>query len=203
MEVSTEIIQNLTHKGTLAYLAVLIRGGGEWSTAHLAGAVNARTEILRDGLEELSQRYPAVVQKGKARKWVSGSAVLLQNLDSRRADLLDDLKRYWDHMNGVDVPFEFSAADGASVAMFLRTHPNWNQEMWRAALNNRCKSEAVNHLRPFHKWIGSLVTYVNGPLDEFGKPRGKGGNHGRQISTEQLNSAARQQAIAKLSGRSA
>jgi hypothetical protein len=204
IELDAGIISKLeSYRGTLAYVAVLVRGEGSWPTAHLAAAVNCQTAAMREGLEELSRLHPEAVRR-KANTWVVGggkasdeSVQILESEVERRREFLDDLKSYWDFKNP-NVPFHMSAADGKHVVAFLKTHKDWDRLMWRAALNNRVKSE-VNHSQPLHLFVSRLAQYVASPLDRFNKPMLYGGGaSGKAVGIEQANREARAAAVASV-----
>lgn len=204
IELDAGIISKLeSYRGTLAYVAVLVRGEGTWPTAHLAAAVNCQTAVMREGLEELSRLHPEAVRR-KANSWVVGqgnasdeSVQILESESERRRDLLDDLSAYWKFKNP-NIPFHMSAADGKHVAEFLKTHKDWNRDMWRRALNNRVKSE-VNHAQPLHLFVSKLAEYSASPLDRFNKPMMDGGGaSGKAIGVERANREARAAAVASV-----
>ena len=198
------ILANLeTYRGTLAYLAVSVRGECEGTTAYFGEVVNCQTAVMREGLEELSRLFPDVVKKGKKAKWVVGSGKaaeegvqILDSIAGWRHDFIDDLKKYWDWGNP-GRKFTMNGKDGKQIAMFLKEHKDWTQETWRKALRNRCMSE-VNHAQPLWVWVGRLAEYSATPIDRFGKPmpNGVGGKHGEAITREQGNRSAREQAVA-------
>ena len=71
IQLSEEIVRQLSSKGVLAYVAVNMSGSGEWSTATLASLVCCKTEAMKEGMEELSLLQPEAVQK-EGRSWVVG-----------------------------------------------------------------------------------------------------------------------------------
>ena len=190
-----------SYRGTLAYLAVRVRGECEGTTPFFAEVVNCQTAVMREGLEELSRLFPEVVKKSSSTKWVvgSGKAEPLQILDSaagRRKDFLDDLKAIWEWGN--KVPFTMNAADGAAVARWLKQNKEWNREQWRQALRNRFLSEGIVKSQPVYLWLARLVEYVEAPLDRYGKVmlNRVGGKVGQAIGVEQSNREAREAAVA-------
>ena len=203
IELDPGVISKLeSYRGTLAYLAVRVRGECEGTTPFFAEVVNCQTAVMREGLEELSRLFPEVVQKASSTKWVvgSGKAEGGQILDSsagRRKDFTDDLKKYWDWGNPA-LKFSMNGKDGKQIALFLKEHGDWTQETWRQALRNRCLSE-VNHAQPIWRWVGRLAEYSATPIDRFGKPMpgGIGGKHGAAIGTEISNRQARDIAVAE------
>ena len=202
IEIDAGIISNMeSYRGTLAYVAVMVRGEGCWPTAHLAAAVGCQTAVMREGLEELSRLHPEAVRR-KGTEWVVGSGrpstegvQILESEAARRKDFLDDVKKYWDHKNP-RVPFSMGAADGKAVAEFLKKNREWTRETWRVALRNLAKSE-VNHARPVYAWVRSLVEYTVTPLDRYGKPMlNGGGKNGEAATIAQRNREAVERAVA-------
>jgi len=193
-----EVIEHLGYKAILAYVAIQRRGSGQWTTPHLAACVNlTQNKIMQEGLEQLSEAHPELLVKVKGKGWsVGGEKKQLQILDcedTRRRELLDDLKKFWEHYNPTQ--FTMNAADGNVVRIFLRQHKDWNRDMWRRALNNRGRSE-VNHSEAIYRWMSRLPEYLESPVDRYGKPMQHGGGElGKAISREVGNSAARQAVI--------
>lgn len=186
-----ETVCGLSWKGVLAYVAVKATEDGAWTTAQLAAAVGARTEQMREGLEEIVMSN--LVVKGKNHRWIIGTGVeAVQILDTRRTDFIDDLKKIWDWANPAD-PFTMNAGDGFAVRVFLRQHKEWDRATWQRALRHRYKSEVNRAQRPC-AWLGRLGEYLNCPLDKFGKPmeHGVGGALGQALSKEAGNRAARE-----------
>ncbi len=195
-----------THKAVLAYIAVLMGGPGTWTTAQLAGIVACQTEAMREGLQELSLRYPAALgrKSPKSPEWIIGDGIkvteevqILESGSERRLALIDDLKRYWDFRNP-GLPFAFGAPEGKAVAGWLKKNPEWTQEMWLKALRNRAKSEVV-HSQRIYLWLSRLNDFYDSPLDRYGKPMLNGGGKvGEAITTEQRNREARAAAVASV-----
>jgi hypothetical protein len=203
IELEPGVISKLeSYRGTLAYLAVRVRGECEGTTPFFAEVVNCQTAVMREGLEELSRLFPEVVKKASSTKWVVGSGKAaddgVQILDSaagRRKDFLDDLKAIWEWGN--KVPFTMNAADGAAVARWLKQNQAWTREQWRAALRNRFLSEGIVKSQPIYLWLARLVEYVEAPLDRYGKTMMNGGGKvGEAITREQSNNDARHVAVA-------
>lgn len=201
IQLNEQIIENLSSRGVLAYIAVSLAGSGIYSSATLALRVNSTTGAMRAGMEELAVHHPGVVQwRSEDKKWIvgfDGGDNLVQALvekDQRRANLVDDLKRYWDYLNP-NLRFSFTAKDGSAVAYFLRNHAQWLREDWIRCLHNRCMSD-INRSEPFYKWMSKLEEYAAGPLDRYMKPKETGGKHGEAISRETANRLAAREAAA-------
>ncbi len=192
----TTIIEKLSSKGVLAYIAVVMADGTEASTASLAGLVRCQTAVMLEGLKELCVQAPERVGKSGT-KWrcgvvKAGGGEILQNLDSqseRRKAFIDDLKKYFEWANP-GLSFTMIAMDGVAINRFLRLHKDWTQDMWRKALNNRAKSE-VNHAQGLLSWVDRLAEYSASPLDRYGKPMvNGGGRHGEAANVRERNREA-------------
>jgi hypothetical protein len=199
----TEVIKNLSYRGILAYVAVGLLGDGEFTTAVLASEVGCNSSLMLEGIQELCIQAPLFITRASKMKWSVGTGVpaaeTLQILESdagRRAELLDDLKKYWDWANP-NVKFTMNAADGRTVVNFLKKHKDWDGRVWRHALRNRCRSE-INHSQKIYNWLPRLEEYLASPLDRYGKPmqHGVGGKLGQALTTEDGNRAAREAALA-------
>lgn len=210
MEVSLEstILEQLSSKGVLAYVAVRLADRTAATTAALASLVRCTTPIMLEGLRELSVVVPGAVEevkgKGTATRWhcgqikVSGGGDVVQILDSERFRVfVDDLKKYWDFVNSVKggpgLPFSMGGRDGAQIRSFLACHKKWTEEDWRAALKNRAKS-VLNHgndsrTAPLRLWVMNLDRYSAGPLDRWNKPV-EGNGNGKAAAIQDRNSQA-------------
>ena len=197
------ILEQLSSKGILAYIAVSLAGNATASTAALAGLVKAQTGVTLEGLKELAVVAPQAVQKAGKTKWQCGSGgegLVVQNLDSERfKTFVDDLKKYHDFLNP-DIPFSMGGSDGTAIRQFLRDHKEWAQGMWRTALTNRSQSVKKfgngSRTESFVSWIRRLGDYAGGCLNAYNKPVEGSGNVGKAIATEQSNRAARQAFLA-------
>jgi hypothetical protein len=195
--IDTSVIEKLSSKGVLAYIAVVMADGTEASTAALASLVRVQTAVMLEGLKELCVVVPERVAKTQ-NKWrcgvvKAGAGEVLQTLDSeteRRKEFIDDLKKAWEWANP-GLSFTMMAMDGAAINRFLRTHKDWTKLMWKRALFNRFTSELVNTSQSLCTWIGRLEEYTAFPLDRFGKRMvNGGGKHGEAASIRERNREA-------------
>lgn len=199
-----EILDKLSHRGIMAYVAVSLAWNVEASTAVLASLVRVQTAMMREGLQELAvASVPAIVRPAKKGYWACGdgtgepgalAAITWNDSSTRYAVFVDDLKKFWDHTNP-EIPFSMGAKDGQAIRRFLTDHRDWEQHHWRQALNNRSKS-VVNRSAPFFTWIAKLSEHAAGPLNEYNKPQEGTGKHGAAIGVEQSNRTAREQVLA-------
>jgi hypothetical protein len=202
LTIDTSIIENLSSNGVLAYIAVKMAEGREATTPALAGLVRCKTGNMLDGIKELAVALPEIVTRARNPKtgkfnnhWVcgvikAGDGVVLQSLESERFRLfVDDLKKYWDHLNP-SLQFEMGGKDGAQIRMFLSSHRQWTQDDWRSALKHRATSVVrFNHAPrsgPLWTWVGQLDNYAAGPLNEYNRPV-EGGGNGKAAIREQSN----------------
>ena len=203
----TEIVELLSSRGVLAYVAVLQADGTESTTAALAGLVKAQTTVMLDGLKELLTVAPELIAKAAKNKWrcgivKAGDGVIVQALDSqaecRRRELLDDLKASWEWANP-GMAFTMDGMDGRAVGKFLNQYRDWTRPMWKRALFNRFTSEATIPSAPIYRWLGTLVEYASWPKDRYGKTmKNGGGKHEKAVAVEQGNRAARESVLSGL-----
>lgn len=193
MELDPQIIEKLSSRGILAYVAVTLAGDVEATTTVLAMLVKVQTAVMLEGLKEFAGEAPSLLKQPKKGKWICGNggdALTLQNLDLRREFFIDDLKKYWDCLNDVTPPFSMGAKDGAAIRRLLQDNPKWDATIWRQALNNRAVSvirhSAGSRSEPLFMWIGKLSSYVGGPIDKYGKPVG----NGKAVDNEHNNRSA-------------
>jgi len=206
VELQDLLIQKLSSKGILAYVAVSMLGNGEGTTAALADLVKAQTSVIREGLQELALEAPTLCRKAPKNKWScgeipAGEGLLVQNLDlkdSRRKDFLDDAKKIYEWANrDSGLRFTMNSADGSAVSKFLRQYKDWDRGMWQQALRNRFTSEVVLS-QPLYLWLGRIAEYVDAPLDRYGKPmKHGGGKHEQAAITRKHNREAVERAIAR------
>lgn len=198
----SETIEKLSARGLAAYVAVSIAWNTEATTAYLAGLVKAPTASMLEGLKELSMTAPEVVAKAPRNKWrcgtvESGAGVVLQNSDTRRTDFIDDLKKYWDHLNP-EIPFSMNGKEGVAISRFLADHKSWSQGEWRVALKSRAtsvvKHGAASRTEAIWVWVGKLDSYLAGPLNRFGRP--VDGETDKTTDTRQRNREAVERAVA-------
>jgi hypothetical protein len=200
------VIDMLSSKGVLAYVAVQMADGTEVTTAVLAGLVRVQTAAMLEGLKELSVTAPgAVTQVGRhwrcgvVRSTDGGEVIPIVDSDRYRI-LVDDLKTYWEFINTDPStgellrPFVMDGRDGAAIQAYLRKHRTVTREDWQKALNHRKNSVVkFGHAtvsEPFWKWVRRLDEYAAGPLDRFGKPAEMGGKRGEAINIQDGNRAA-------------
>ena len=201
MELKQEILEKLSSKGILAYVAVSLAGNAEATTASLAGLVRAQTTVMLDGLKELAVAAPETVRQGKKR-WLCGKVDgQVQNLDctDRYREMVDDLKKYWDYLNP-GWAFAMNGKEGIAIRRFLSDYPSWTRDQWVHCLRNRIISiknyAAVSRSEPVFRWVGDLPKFAAGPLNAYGRPAEGSGKHGDAVTLEERNRAAKQAYLA-------
>jgi len=202
--IHSEVIDQVSYRGVLAYVAVQALGDGRWTTSQLANVVSCNSSLMLEGMQELNAAAPEYVHKQEKGKWPLGNGVadpdkvqILDDKANRRIEFLDDMKLAYEHVNK-GLPFTMSAADGLAVNRWLKQNKEVTREEWRKALKNRYKSEGVVKTQALHMWVGRLLEYLEAPLDRFGKTmaNGVGGKVGAAIDTEINNRSAREAAVA-------
>lgn len=203
---NSDLIEQLSSKGVLAYLAVSLAGATEATTAALAGLVKAQTGVISAGLKELTATAPELVARARNpktgklnNKWCCGvikaeEGTVLQNLDSERYRIfVDDLKKYWDYLNP-EIPFSMNGKEGVAIRRFLSDHSRWERELWVKALKNRILSavnfRSVIRTEPIWVWVGRLDDYAAGPINKFHKPAEGDGKHGEAVAVQDRNREA-------------
>lgn len=212
IQLENELIDKLSNAGIIAYLAVSLADGSEATTAVLAGLVKARTNVMLDGLKELSVEAPEKVTLiPKTRTWrcgviKSGDGVVVQNSESseRYRVFVDDLKKCWDFLNP-QLDFSMNGKDGVQIRLFLKDHPRWTQQEWLTAFRHRAISIAkykhASRTQPHWVWIGRLADYFEEPLNEYNRPVSGGGKVGKAIGVEDANREARVAALGQVGDR--
>lgn len=172
------IIDGLSSKGVLAYVAIRRCDGKICTTAVLAESVRSQSGAMLEGLKELELAAPGLLRK-QGTKWLCGSCAVegggevISVASDRFRMFVDDLKLYWDSLTDSS-PFSFTPADGAAIRRLLTNYQAWGKEQWLPALRFRWisvhKYGSASPTQPFHEWIPKLPSYSGGPLDRFGKP---------------------------------
>jgi len=88
---------------------------------------------------------------------------------------------YQKHNENSDPDWE--GREGRALGMFLAANPKISEAGLVKLLNHRSRSE-VNHSERPAKWISTLTSYRNGPLDKFGKPKGNGNGSSRNTTIQ-------------------
>lgn len=100
---------------------------------------------------------------------------------------------YRKHCKGEDP--DWDGREGKALAMFLSANPKLTDSGLKRLLDHRARSD-VNHADRPSKWIGSLKSYLNGPLNEFGKP--KGASNGNGLTKGERNKQVLAEVLAEL-----
>lgn len=207
MEITLDssLIVKLTWRGVIALVAVKLADGSEVTTAALAALVKCQTAVMLEGLKEVAVEAPELVGKVK-NKWrcgvvKAGDGVVLQNLESERyRAFVDDLKKYWDHLNP-ELPFSMGGKDGLQIRGVLADHKEWTQDDWRRALTNRkvsvVKFGVGSRSEPLWCWVGYLGSYVAGPIDKF---RNQVNGNGKAAEVSERNRQGNQEYVARRFG---
>jgi len=79
------------------------------------------------------------------------------------------------------VIFVWDGGEAKQLSSLLAASPELTLQTFQKCLNNRAKSPVPHGERP-REWLGTVLRYQEGPLDQFGKPLGAGngttqGNH--------------------------
>jgi uncharacterized protein YdaU (DUF1376 family) len=114
--------------------------------------------------------------------------------DPRHIACKEEIFKYYRAQCGGEEP-EWDGREGAALGKFLNANRKLTAVGMERLLQHRARSD-VNHADRPAKWIGSLKSYLNGPLNEFGKPKGAGNGNGL-TKGERLKQAAAE-AIAEL-----
>lgn len=193
IKLEKSIIDGLTSRGVLAYVAVKMAEGSRATTAVLAELVGAQSSVMKEGLEQLSLAAPGLVLRD-GNKWMcgepKGDGQVMSLVASRYQAFVDDLKKYWDYFNK-PTPFTITPKDGATIQRFLKDYSGWGPVEWAVALHNRMVSiiefQHASRSEPFYAWIPKLSNYEASPLDRFNKPAEGSERHGKIHSIQQGN----------------
>ena len=71
------------------------------------------------------------------------------------------------------VPFVWDGGEAKILAALLAASPELPLGIFQTCLNHRAKSQVPHGERP-REWLGTILKYTEGPLDQYGKPQGAG-----------------------------
>jgi uncharacterized protein YdaU (DUF1376 family) len=90
------------------------------------------------------------------------------------------------------VQFAWDGSEAKALASLLAASPGLTLETFRECLNHRARSDVPHGERP-RKYLPAILSYQEGPLDEYGKPKGVG--NGKFASKTEASLSAAQRAI--------
>ena len=88
-------------------------------------------------------------------------------VDPRRVVFIADLKTHWDGLNPNGPAFAMDGSDGKNIDLFLAKWTKLTQPEWRKALRHRKESGNVIPAQAICKWVGNLLEYTSGTINEF------------------------------------
>jgi hypothetical protein len=110
-------------------------------------------------------------------------------MDSRHSLLRAEIQRLWLLSNPGKPAAPWNGRTATALQRILKDNPAWMSDLLKECVANRFASE-VNHAEDPVFWIPRLISYANGPLNQFNKPKGiRNGN-----ANETGNRAERRQA---------
>ena len=96
------------------------------------------------------------------------SAEPKHSTDPRHVACKAEIFAYYQRMNKGEEP-EWDGHEGKTLAMFLKSNPKLTDQGLHRLLEHRSRSE-INHSERPSLWIRKLKSFLNGPLNEYGKP---------------------------------
>ena len=72
------------------------------------------------------------------------------------------------------VTFVWDASEAKQLALLLAAAPDLTVLRFQACLNNRARSPAVVHSERPRLWMGNVLSFEQGPLNQFRQPEGTG-----------------------------
>ena len=100
--------------------------------------------------------------------------------DPRHVACKAEILAYYQRMNGGEEP-EWDGHEGRTLGMFLKANPKLTEQGMKRLLEHRAES-VLNHAERPSVWIRKLKNFLNGPLNEYGKPL-NGGSNGKGNGT--------------------
>jgi hypothetical protein len=80
------------------------------------------------------------------------------------------LDAYWQRENPAIPSLPWGPADAGALGQFLRANPALSTEIIAECLDNRLRSEDHAPAERVHRWIGDVLRYAAGPLNQFKQP---------------------------------
>jgi hypothetical protein len=100
--------------------------------------------------------------------------------DHRHQECKEAIRDYWDSKNP-EMEMPWDGSEGKILGMFLSANPKLTAVGIRRLVAHRGNSE-VNHADRPSKWVRSLTSFNQGPIDRFGKPLGLNGGKNGTVS---------------------
>lgn len=94
-----------------------------------------------------------------------------KKVDPRFGEFVSSLQTYWQTANP-GASFDFTAKDGSAVKTLLKSRPALDVKTFQLWLNNRFRSEDVNHGEEFFAWLPRVAKYAGGSLNKYQQPLG-------------------------------
>jgi len=89
------------------------------------------------------------------------------------------------------VEFVWDGGEAKQLAALLAASPGLTLGVFQQCLNHRAKSQVPHGERP-REWLGTILKYQEGPLDQYGKPQGASNGNRNQSKTGGNIDAAKQ-----------
>jgi hypothetical protein len=146
------------------------------------------------GVDSIEDQNPVPAKKIKRKKKDPEST------DPRRVVFIADLKTHWDGLNPNGPAFAMDGADGKNIDLFLTKWAKLTQPEWRKALRHRRESANVIPAQAICKWVGNLLEYTSGTINEFHHLDNGGNGNGRaeQPSKAQLRNQRNREVAADI-----
>jgi len=108
-------------------------------------------------------------------------------VDSRFKPFVEAISTYWKDRNAV--PLIWDKSEGKHLKQLLAASPELTVEQFTQCLANRAASEGVAHSERPRTWLGNVLRYANGPLNQFGKPAKQSISTYREVETRSESAA--------------
>jgi hypothetical protein len=92
------------------------------------------------------------------------------NPDPRHSIVKGLLDSYWQRENPSIPSLPWGPADAGALGQFLRDNPTVGTDIVADCLDNRLRSEDHAPAERVHRWIGDVLRYASGPLNQFKQP---------------------------------
>jgi hypothetical protein len=108
-------------------------------------------------------------------------------VDPRHQEFHLAFRAYFIHKNPSLPDEPWDGQEASHLARFLKKNPKFTTEQWKTVLTHRARSP-VPHAASLSTWIGSALTWFDGPTDAYGKKTTGGNTHGSKFEQSQASS---------------
>jgi hypothetical protein len=119
---------------------------------------------------------PSAHKVRRSQGYANGSQVCKAAGQSRHDRSHEIIMGWYQDWAGVQCPWD--GGEGKQLKAILQAWPDVTDEQFVRCLENLAKSDCIPKGDRPREWLGKLPKFINGPLDQFWKPKGNGNGNG-------------------------